>query len=115
MELVDETLGSKVNIKEAETMVKVALLCTNASPTLRPTMSEVVSMLEGRMAIPDTLPEPSSYTEDLRFKAMRDLRQHEQSHRFSESQTQKSTTIQTCSSSSISENNSYEISLEQKL
>uniref|UniRef100_A0A6N2KFE7 non-specific serine/threonine protein kinase n=1 Tax=Salix viminalis TaxID=40686 RepID=A0A6N2KFE7_SALVM len=94
-ELVDETLGSKVNIKEAETMVKVALLCTNASPTLRPTMSEVVSMLEGRMAIPDTLPEPSSYTEDLRFKAMRDLRQHEQSHRFSESQTQKSTTIQT--------------------
>ncbi|KAB5534213.1 hypothetical protein DKX38_017299 [Salix brachista] len=115
MELVDETLGSKVDIKEAETMVKVALLCTNASPTLRPTMSEVVSMLEGRMAIPDTLPEPSSYTEDLRFKAMRDLRQHEQSHRFSESQTQKSTTIQTFSSSSISENNSYEISLEQKL
>ncbi|KAJ6333332.1 hypothetical protein OIU77_009239 [Salix suchowensis] len=112
MELVDETLGSEVNIKEAETMVKGALLCTNASPTLRPTMSEVVSMLEGRMAIPDTLPEPSSYTEDLRFKAMRDLRQHEQSHRFSESQTQKSTTIQTFSSSSISENNSYEISLE---
>ncbi|KAB5534185.1 hypothetical protein DKX38_017271 [Salix brachista] len=115
MELVDETLGSKVNIKEAETMVKVALLCTNASPTLRPTMSEVVSMLEGRMATPDTLPEPSSYTEDLRFKAMRDLRQHEQSHRFSESQTQKSTTIHTFSSSSIPENNSYEISLEQKL
>ena len=73
IELVDETLGSEVNIEEAETMVKVALLCTNASPTLRPTMSEVVSMLEGRMAVPATLPELSSNTEDLRFKAMRDL------------------------------------------
>ncbi|KAJ6893746.1 LRR receptor-like serine/threonine-protein kinase RFK1 isoform X1 [Populus alba x Populus x berolinensis] len=71
IELVDETLGSEVNIEEAETMVKVALLCTNASPTIRPTMSEVVSMLEGRLAVPDTLPEQSSYTEDLRFKAMR--------------------------------------------
>jgi hypothetical protein len=115
IDLVDETLGSEVNIEEAETMVKVALLCTNASPTLRPTMSEVVSMLEGRMAVPDTRPELSSYTEDLRFEAMRDLRQHEQSHRFSGSQTQKSTSIQTFSSSSISENSSYEISLEPKL
>eukprot|EP00258_Populus_trichocarpa_P021331 XP_024437350.1 probable LRR receptor-like serine/threonine-protein kinase RFK1 isoform X3 [Populus trichocarpa] len=115
IELVDETLGSEVNIEEAETMVKVALLCTNASPTLRPTMSEVVSMLEGRMAVPDTRPELSSYNEDLRFKAMRDLRQHEQSHRFSGSQRQKSTSIQTFSSSSISENSSYEISLEPKL
>ncbi|KAJ6893734.1 hypothetical protein NC652_027714 [Populus alba x Populus x berolinensis] len=115
IELVDETLGSEVNIEEAETMVKVALLCTNASPTIRPTMSEVVSMLEGRLAVPDTLPEQSSYTEDLRFKAMRDLRQHEQSHRFSGRQTQKSTSIQTLSSSSISENSSYEISSEPKL
>ncbi|XP_061984505.1 probable LRR receptor-like serine/threonine-protein kinase RFK1 isoform X2 [Populus nigra] len=115
IELVDETLGSEVNIEEAETMVKVALLCTNASPTLRPTMSEVVSMLEGRMAVPDTRPELSSYNEDLRFKAMRDLRQHEQSHRFSGSQRQKSTSIQTFSSSSISENSSHEISLEPKL
>ena len=73
MELVDETLRSEVNMKEAEIMVKVALLCTNASPTLRPTMSEAVSMLEGRMAVPDKLPELSSNTEDLRFKAMRDL------------------------------------------
>ncbi|KAJ6886104.1 LRR receptor-like serine/threonine-protein kinase RFK1 isoform X2 [Populus alba x Populus x berolinensis] len=115
VELVDETLGSEVNIEETETMVKVALLCTDASPTLRPTMSEVVSMLEGRMAVPDTLPELSSYTEDLRFKAMRDLRQHEQSHRFSGRQTQKSASIQTLSSSSTSENSCYEISSEPKL
>ena len=56
-------------------MIKEALLCTNASQSLRPTMSEVVSMLEARMPIPDMIPGPSTYTEDLRFKAMRDFRQ----------------------------------------
>ncbi|KAJ6935789.1 LRR receptor-like serine/threonine-protein kinase RFK1 isoform X3 [Populus alba x Populus x berolinensis] len=114
MELVDETLKSEVNMKEAEIMVKVALLCTNASPTLRPTMSEAVSMLEGRMAVPDTVP-VLSYTDDLRFKAMRELRQHEQRHSFSGSQTQRSNTAQMFSSSSKSENASYEIGSEPKL
>ncbi|KAL9455847.1 hypothetical protein AB3S75_005136 [Citrus x aurantiifolia] len=49
-------------------MIKVALLCTNASPSLRPTMSEVVSMLEGSSNIPDVIPEAETY---LKFKAMR--------------------------------------------
>ncbi|XP_011009661.1 PREDICTED: probable LRR receptor-like serine/threonine-protein kinase RFK1 isoform X4 [Populus euphratica] len=114
MELVDETLKSEVNMKEAEIMVKVALLCTNASPTLRPTMSEAVSMLEGRLAVPDTVP-VLPYTDDLRFKAMRELRQHEQRHSFSGSQTQRSNTVQMLSSSSKSENASYEIVSEPKL
>jgi hypothetical protein len=114
MELVDETLKSEVNMKEAEIMVKVALLCTNASPTLRPTMSEAVGMLEGRLAVPDTVP-VLSYTDDLRFKAMRELRQHEQRHSFSGNQTQRPNTVQMFSSSSISENTSYEISSEPKL
>ncbi|XP_057996777.1 probable LRR receptor-like serine/threonine-protein kinase RFK1 isoform X2 [Hevea brasiliensis] len=107
MQLVDETLKSEFSQEEAETMVKVALLCTNASPTNRPTMSEVVNMLEGRMAVPDTVPEPSSYTEDLRFKAMRDLRQHSQS--LSGSQTLNSTTAHTHVSSSTSDQEFYEI------
>ncbi|CAK9148060.1 unnamed protein product [Ilex paraguariensis] len=94
-EIVDQGLGSKVNKEEAERMVKVALLCTNASPSLRPIMSEVVSMLEGRMSIPDVIPEPSSYTEDLRFKAMRDFRQEKQTQSFSGTQTQNSLTTQT--------------------
>ncbi|CAK9171517.1 unnamed protein product, partial [Ilex paraguariensis] len=94
-EIIDQRLGSKVNKEEAERMVKVALLCTNASPSLRPIMSEVVSMLEGRMSIPDLIPEPSSYTEDLRFKAMRDFRQEKQTQNFSGTQTQNSMTIQT--------------------
>ncbi|KAA8515039.1 hypothetical protein F0562_018173 [Nyssa sinensis] len=94
-ELIDQKLGSEVNKEEAERMVKVALLCTNASPSLRPTMSEVVNMLEGRMTIPEMIPQPSNYTEDLRFKAMRDFHQDKQNQSFSPMQTQNSTIIRT--------------------
>ncbi|XP_062161777.1 probable LRR receptor-like serine/threonine-protein kinase RFK1 isoform X2 [Alnus glutinosa] len=95
MKLIDERLGSEVNQKEAEIMVKVALLCTNASSSLRPTMSEVVGMLEGRMTVPEVIPEPSTYREDLRFKAMRDLHQQRQEHSSSGSQIQNSTAVHT--------------------
>ena len=94
-DLIDSKLGTEFNIVEVERMVKVALLCTNASPSLRPTMSEVVSMLEGQMSIPEVIPEPNSYTEDLRFKAMRDFHREKQNHSFSGSQSQNSTTIRT--------------------
>nr|TKS04391.1 putative LRR receptor-like serine/threonine-protein kinase RFK1 [Populus alba] len=69
IELVDRKLGSEFNRVEAQRMIKVALLCANASPLLRPIMSEVVSMLEGTRIIPEVIPEPIS--EDLRFKAIR--------------------------------------------
>lgn len=32
-------------------MVKVGVLCTNQTPTLRPAMSDVVGMLEGRISV----------------------------------------------------------------
>ncbi|KAL0352927.1 UNVERIFIED_CONTAM: putative LRR receptor-like serine/threonine-protein kinase [Sesamum angustifolium] len=51
-ELVDERLGSRADIEEIDRVVKVALLCTKPTPSVRPTMSEVVQMLEGKMAIP---------------------------------------------------------------
>ncbi|KAF8029486.1 hypothetical protein BT93_E2020 [Corymbia citriodora subsp. variegata] len=115
--LVDEKLETEVNKEEAEIMVKVALLCTNASPSLRPTMSEVVCMLEGKMAIPDVIPEPSTYCEDLRFKAMRDLRKHGQLQSSTECHTQNSTTINmlrslsSTSSPDLSEINQDSVSL----
>ncbi|KAL0321322.1 UNVERIFIED_CONTAM: putative LRR receptor-like serine/threonine-protein kinase [Sesamum radiatum] len=57
-------------------MVKVAVLCTNTTPSVRPTMSEVVQMIEGKMEIPDAVPvEGSTYTSDVRFKAMKDFHQ----------------------------------------
>ncbi|KAB2025636.1 hypothetical protein ES319_D06G163800v1 [Gossypium barbadense] len=106
--LLDERLRSEVKKEEVQLMVKVALLCTNASASLRPTMSEVVNMLEGRTSVPDPIPEPSSFTEDLRFKAMRDLQQQKEDHSSSRSQTQNSTSVHSFYSSSTS-NNSNEI------
>ncbi|KAJ0081071.1 hypothetical protein Patl1_10416 [Pistacia atlantica] len=72
MELVDQKLGSEFNEVEAERMIRVALICTNASPSLRPIMSEVVSMLEGTSTIPDAVPLSGRNNEDLRFKTLRD-------------------------------------------
>ncbi|KAB5511967.1 hypothetical protein DKX38_028995 [Salix brachista] len=67
MEMVDPRLGSAFNKKEVVRMINVALLCTNQSPALRPTMSIVVSMLEGKtdvdelVMVPSTLSDQSGY------------------------------------------------------
>ena len=69
LDLVDQRLGSKFNKKEAIRMTKVALLCTNPSPSLRPIMSEVVKMLEGRADVPEFVMGPSVYADG--FGALR--------------------------------------------
>ena len=86
MDIVDPKLGSEFNQAEAERMIKVALLCTNASPTLRPAMSAVVSMLEGRSIVQDVVSDPGIYSDDSRFKILRDQRQHMQNQVSSRSQ-----------------------------
>ncbi|EOX92937.1 Leucine-rich repeat transmembrane protein kinase isoform 1 [Theobroma cacao] len=70
LELVDPALGSEYSSEEAMVMLNVALLCTNASPTLRPTMSQVVSMLEGRTAVQDILSDPGFSSINSKFKAL---------------------------------------------
>ncbi|KAF9660932.1 hypothetical protein SADUNF_Sadunf19G0015100 [Salix dunnii] len=71
MEMVDPRLGSAFNKKEVVRMINVALLCTNQSPALRPTMSTVVSMLEGKtdveelVMVPSTLCDQSGYATTL--------------------------------------------------
>ncbi|XP_047310088.1 probable LRR receptor-like serine/threonine-protein kinase RFK1 isoform X2 [Impatiens glandulifera] len=89
--LVDERVGWNFDKEEVERVVKIAILCTNGSPSLRPMMSEIVGMLEGHSPIPDVTPGSSSFSEDLRFKSMRDLQQEKQS---------KQSTDNACSSSS---------------
>ncbi|CAK7350347.1 unnamed protein product [Dovyalis caffra] len=49
--LVDPTWGSAYSLKQAMTILDLAMLCTNLSPTLRPTMSEVVKVLEGKSKV----------------------------------------------------------------
>uniref|UniRef100_A0A2N9F1J4 non-specific serine/threonine protein kinase n=1 Tax=Fagus sylvatica TaxID=28930 RepID=A0A2N9F1J4_FAGSY len=72
MELVDPKLGSEFNKEEAVRMIKVALLCTNPSPALRPKMSAVVSMLEGRTVVHENGMDPSIYGDELRLRALKD-------------------------------------------
>lgn len=45
--VVDRNLHKNYNVQEVEIMIQVALLCTQPSPEDRPSMSEVVRMLEG--------------------------------------------------------------------
>jgi hypothetical protein len=44
---VDSNLNQNYDSEELEMMIQIALLCTQASPEDRPSMSEVVRMLEG--------------------------------------------------------------------
>ncbi|KAH9618208.1 hypothetical protein KSS87_010874 [Heliosperma pusillum] len=64
MDLVDPRMGSNYNKDEVLRMIKVALLCTNPSPTVRPTMSEVRSMLEGNMVVQELTLGPSTHQND---------------------------------------------------
>ncbi|OMO60914.1 hypothetical protein COLO4_33675 [Corchorus olitorius] len=70
LELVDPELGSEYSSEEAMVMLNVALLCTNAAPTLRPTMSQVVSMLEGQTSVQDILSDPGFSSMNSKFKAL---------------------------------------------
>lgn len=100
MELVDQRLGCNYNIEEAEKMVNVALLCTNAAASERPTMSEVVNMLEGKMAISDVTSDFRAYTSDLRFKSIRGIHQRRETQSANDSHSEISTTVHTVTASS---------------
>ena len=43
--LVDESLSGTYDMKQAMTILKLAMKCTHISPGVRPTMSQVVSVL----------------------------------------------------------------------
>ncbi|KAI3899476.1 hypothetical protein MKW92_024982, partial [Papaver armeniacum] len=55
LDLVDPILNSDYSKEEVLRMLNIALLCTNPSPSLRPLMSTVVSMLEGRTPVQESL------------------------------------------------------------
>ncbi|KAH9779502.1 putative leucine-rich repeat receptor-like serine/threonine-protein kinase [Citrus sinensis] len=72
MELVDPHLGLNFVEEQAMVMINVALLCADVSHTNRPLMSSVVSMLEGRVAVPDFIPDSSvSNIDETKSEAMR--------------------------------------------
>ncbi|CAN7127244.1 probable LRR receptor-like serine/threonine-protein kinase At1g29720 [Brassica rapa] len=72
-EILDPKLEGVFDVMEAERMIKVSLLCSNKSPTLRPTMSEVVKMLEGETEIEQIIADPGVYGDELRFKRFSEI------------------------------------------
>ncbi|CAA3012107.1 probable LRR receptor-like serine threonine-kinase At1g53430 [Olea europaea subsp. europaea] len=89
LDLVDPTLGSKYSEEEAMRMLNLALLCTNPSPTLRPSMSSVVSMLEGKIPVQAPKIMRRTPSEGIRFKAFEKLSQESQTHVSTYSQDSK--------------------------
>ncbi|WVZ50582.1 hypothetical protein U9M48_001823 [Paspalum notatum var. saurae] len=69
-ELVDRNLGGVCNPEELENITKIALLCTHTVPDQRPTMSEVVQMLEGEFV-------PAERWEEWHLAELNRRQQHE--------------------------------------
>ncbi|KAL8087886.1 putative LRR receptor-like serine/threonine-protein kinase At1g53440 [Apium graveolens] len=84
LDLVDPILGTNFSKDEALRMLNMALLCTNPSPTLRPPMSTVVSMIEGKKKVEAPTVSRTTTDEDMRFKAFEKLSHDSQSHTFSQ-------------------------------
>ncbi|XP_068654172.1 probable LRR receptor-like serine/threonine-protein kinase At1g56140 [Aristolochia californica] len=68
LELVDPAL-SEFNKEEALRIITVSLLCTQASPLLRPPMSRVVRMLSGDIEVGVVTSKPG-YLSDLQFNEL---------------------------------------------
>ncbi|PIM98439.1 Serine/threonine protein kinase [Handroanthus impetiginosus] len=62
MELVDKDL-SEFNEDEVRRLIGVALLCSQTSPSARPSMSRVVAMLSGDVDVPTIISRPENLTE----------------------------------------------------
>ncbi|XP_039686619.1 probable leucine-rich repeat receptor-like serine/threonine-protein kinase At3g14840 isoform X2 [Medicago truncatula] len=71
MELVDSRLGSDFKKKEAMVMINVALLCANDTSNLRPSMSSVVSMLEGMTVVPEFVSYSREVMDEQKLEIMR--------------------------------------------
>ncbi|KAG5071352.1 hypothetical protein AAZX31_03G057600 [Glycine max] len=58
LDLVDPKLNGVFNEREMLMVLKLGLLCSNSSPTARPSMRQVVRFLEGEVGVPDELKKP---------------------------------------------------------
>ncbi|CAL5336241.1 unnamed protein product [Camellia sinensis] len=76
MELVDPKLGLDFIEKEVIVMINITILCTNVTPTIRPTMSSVVSMLEGRAVVEELVPDSTIFNHKMAVKGMMVNLQH---------------------------------------
>ncbi|KAI9100150.1 hypothetical protein K1719_024368 [Acacia pycnantha] len=72
LDFVDKTLDpDEYDAEEVKKIIEIALLCTQASPAARPTMSEIVIMLKGRGFMENRRPTMPVYV-DPNFNPRRD-------------------------------------------
>lgn len=114
MELVDPTLESNFRDEEVMAVINVALLCTSISPAVRPTMSSVVSMLEGRAHVQDISSSLSISNDGVKLKELR--KQYEVYHEknMSEGQIPSMSTDGPWTASSTSDADLYPITMDSQ-
>ena len=66
LELMDPDIDSTCSKEEVLRVIEVALLCTQAVPTMRPSMSRVVAMLTGDVEVIPAASRPG-YIKDLQY------------------------------------------------
>ncbi|XP_010460740.1 PREDICTED: probable LRR receptor-like serine/threonine-protein kinase At1g29720 [Camelina sativa] len=93
MEIVDPMLEGEFNSNEAVRMIKVALVCINSSPSLRPTMAEAVQMLEGEIEITQVMSSPGLYGPNWSISKLRDINTHGSSSTYGVTDHQMTTTV----------------------
>jgi len=109
MELVDRRLGSDFNKKEAMAMINVALLCTNVTSNLRPSMSSVVSMLDGRTVVPEFVSDSNEVMDEKKLEVMRQHYYQKEANKISKSQTQSQSLLNDSQCIASSASNLYPI------
>ncbi|KAK4255942.1 hypothetical protein QN277_008867 [Acacia crassicarpa] len=113
MELVDSRLGSEFDREEVMVMINVALLCTNPSSSLRPAMSSVLSMLEGRTVVPEIVSDQSEEASKMKLEAMRQYyREVEGNQKNDETETHSKGLLGMSTSSSTSAKDLYPVRLD---
>ncbi|XP_062169066.1 probable leucine-rich repeat receptor-like serine/threonine-protein kinase At3g14840 [Alnus glutinosa] len=111
LELVDPRLGSNYKKEEVMVMINVGLLCANASAAVRPTMSAVVSMLEGDIVVPGLVSDPSISNNEKKEAMWEQYQQSKQQNR-SGSQTESISMDDPWTSSSTSTADLYPVNLD---
>ncbi|TYI41888.1 hypothetical protein ES332_A01G058000v1 [Gossypium tomentosum] len=70
LDLIDPSVASHCDPEEAMTMINVALVCTNSTAAARPSMSTVVSILEGKVSFSNIITNSSIYGSELNPKKL---------------------------------------------
>ena len=96
MELVDGRLGSDFKKKEAMVMINVALLCTNVTSNLRPPMSSVVSMLEGRTVVSEIVSDSREVVDEQKLEVMRQYYSQMEENKVSKSHSRSLSIDEQC-------------------